>query len=184
MPLSMMVVHTSTSYLPSQKSITVCSSSASSIWPWATAMRASGTNSRNSRARSSMDCTRLCTQNTWPSRRSSRRIASVATRSSCSPTNVRIGCRSAGGVCKSDKSRIPTRLISSVRGIGVAVSVSTSTFVLSCFIASLWVTPKRCSSSTTKRPRSLNLMVSCSSRCVPMTQSISPVARPAITFLA
>ena len=51
---------------------------------------------------------------------------------------------------------MPVRLISSVRGIGVAVSVSTSTSVFSCLIASLWLTPKRCSSSTTSRPRSLN----------------------------
>ena len=35
---------------------------------------------------------------------------------------------------------MPVRLISSVRGIGVAVSVSTSTSVLSFLIASLWLT--------------------------------------------
>ena len=86
MPLSMIVVHTSTSKLPSQKSSTTCSSSPSSICPWATAMRASGTHSRSSCARSWMVCTLLCTQNTWPSRSSSRRIASTATCSLCSPT--------------------------------------------------------------------------------------------------
>ena len=42
MPDSMMVVQTRTSYSPSQKSTTTCSSVPSSIWPWATAMRASG----------------------------------------------------------------------------------------------------------------------------------------------
>ena len=47
------------------------------------------------------------------------------------------------------------RPISSVRGIGLAVRVSTSTPIGSFFIASLWETPKRCSSSTTSRPRSL-----------------------------
>jgi hypothetical protein len=50
------------------------------------AMRASGTSSRSRAAAVSIDCTRLCTQNTWPSRSSSRRIASTATRSSYSPT--------------------------------------------------------------------------------------------------
>ncbi len=43
-----------------------------------------------------------------------------------------------------------------VRGIGVAVRVSTSTCVRSCLIRSLCFTPKRCSSSTTSSPRSLN----------------------------
>ena len=79
---------------------------------------------------------------------------------------------------------MPTRLISSVRGIGVALSVSTSTLIFSFFIASLACTPKRCSSSTISRPRSLNLTPSCSSRCVPMTQSTSPLASPSITRLA
>ena len=84
--------------------------------------------------------------------------------------------RSAGGVLSSVRSRMPVRLISSVRGIGVAVSVSTSTSALSCLICSLWLTPKRCSSSTTSRPRSLNSMSSDSSRWVPMTTSTSPRA--------
>ena len=44
----------------------------------------------------------------------------------------------------------------SVRGIGVAVSVSTSTSARIAFIASLWRTPKRCSSSMISRPRFLN----------------------------
>ena len=42
----------------------------------------------------------------------------------------------AGGVCSSERSRMPTRLISSVRGIGVALRVSTSTLTFSFFIAS------------------------------------------------
>ena len=131
----------------------------------------------------SIVCTRLCTQNTWPSRSSSRRMASTATRSSQPPTNVRIGCRSAGGVCSSDMSRMPTRLISSVRGIGVAVSVSTSTLCFSFFIVSFACTPKRCSSSTTSKPRSLNSTPSCSSRCVPITQSTSPFFKPSMHLL-
>ena len=79
---------------------------------------------------------------------------------------------------------MPVRLISSVRGIGVAVSVSTSTSVLSFFIASLWLTPNRCSSSTTSRPSRLNVTSSDSSRCVPITMSTSPLATPSTTRLA
>ena len=71
---------------------------------------------------------------------------------------------------------MPVRLISSVRGIGVAVSVSTSTLARSCLIFSLCCTPKRCSSSITSSPRSLNFTSSESSRCVPITTSTSPAA--------
>ena len=54
---------------------------------------------------------------------------------------------------------MPVSDISSVRGIGVAVSVSTSTFVRISLMRSLCCTPNRCSSSTTSRPRSLNVHV-------------------------
>ena len=50
-----------------------------------------------------------------------------------------MGWRSAGGVWSRVRSRIPVRLISRVRGIGVAVRVSTSTSVRSFLMASLWV---------------------------------------------
>ena len=76
-PVSMMVVDTSTSNLRSQKSTMTCSSRASPILPWATTTRASGTSSRISAATLSMEETRLCTKNTWPSRISSRRTAAV-----------------------------------------------------------------------------------------------------------
>ena len=66
----------------------------------------------------------------------------------------------------------------SVRGIGVAVSVSTSTSARIAFIASLWRTPKRCSSSITSRPRRLNLTSAESSLWVPTTMSIVPSASP------
>ena len=70
---------------------------------------------------------------------------------------------------------MPVSAISSVRGIGLAVSVRTSTPVASVFTASLCVTPKRCSSSTTRSPRSLNATSSASSRCVPITTSTDAV---------
>ncbi len=63
--------------------------------------------------------------------------------------------------------------------MGVAESVSTSTDVRSCFTRSLWVTPKRCSSSTTRRPRRLKCTSFERSRCVPMTTSTEPCLRPA-----
>ena len=52
---------------------------------------------------------------------------------------------------------MPVTAISSVRGIGVADIVSTSTLVRMCLSCSLCSTPKRCSSSTITRPRSLKL---------------------------
>ena len=84
----------------------------------------------------------------------------------------------------SERSLIPVRVISSVRGIGEAVIVSTSTLVLSFFMVSLWLTPKRCSSSTTSRPRSLNLTSPARSLWVPMTTSTVPLARPSVTARA
>ena len=62
----------------------------------------------------------------------------------------------------------------SVRGMGVAESVSTSTWRLSSFMCSLCVTPKRCSSSTISSPRFLNCTSFCSSLCVPITRSQRP----------
>ena len=55
-----------------------------------------------------------------------------------------------------DMSRMPASDMFSVRGIGVAVIVSTSTRLRICLMRSLCATPKRCSSSTTSRPRSRN----------------------------
>ena len=72
-------------------------------------------------------------------------------------------------------SLIPLMAMCKVLGMGVAVRVSTSTFVFSCFIFSLWDTPKRCSSSTISRPKSLNLTSFCKSLWVPIIMSISPV---------
>jgi hypothetical protein len=80
--------------------------------------------------------------------------------------------------------RMPVRLISSVRGMGVADRVRTSTSAFSCFIASLWVTPKRCSSSTTSRPSFGMVMSLPSRRWVPMTTSTSPACTPLITARA
>ena len=81
-----------------------------------------------------------------------------------------------------ERSRMPVSAISRVRGIGLAVSVSTSTPSANRLTASLWVTPKRCSSSTTRRPSRLKTTSCPSSRCVPMTTSMLPSASPSTTF--
>ncbi len=112
---------------------------------------------------------------------SSRRMASEAAASSNSPTWVRMGRRAAGGVLTIERSRMPVRAISSVRGMGLAVSVRTSTPSAIALIDSLWLTPKRCSSSTTRRPSFLNVTSWPSSRWVPTTTSMEPSASPART---
>ena len=60
----MITVHTSTSASRFQNLIICCSSSASSIWPCATTMRASGSCSASHAACRSIVATRLCTQKT------------------------------------------------------------------------------------------------------------------------
>ena len=91
---------------------------------------------------------------------------------------VRMAKRSAGAVVMIDRSRIPDSAMCSVRGIGVAVRVRVSTSVRSFLRRSLWATPKRCSSSMITSPRSLKRTSVDSSRCVPMTMSALPSAKP------
>ena len=102
-------------------------------------------------------------------------MASHSTFQSCSITKVCTGMRSCGGSSIVDISRMPDRAIFSVRGMGVAESVSTSTARLISLMCSLCATPKRCSSSTMSRPRFLNSMFFCSSLCVPITRSHLPL---------
>ena len=66
---------------------------------------------------------------------------------------------------------MPSRLMCSVRGIGVAERVSTSTVARSDLSHSLSSTPNRCSSSMMTRPRSLNATSFWTSRCVPIRMS-------------
>ena len=63
----------------------------------------------------------------------------------------------------------------------MAVSASTSTEARSCFIRSLWATPKRCSSSMISSPRFLNATSLDSSRWVPITTSTVPWRSPSTT---
>ena len=64
-------------------------------------------------------------------------------------TKVRTASRSTGGEAMIDRSRTPVSASCKVRGIGVAVSVSTCTSERSVLSFSLCATPKCCSSSTT-----------------------------------
>ena len=158
MPVSMIVVHSSTLKRCWWKSRITRSSSRSGIWPCAIAMRASGTSSAELGRAGGRSCRPRCAGNR-PGRRASVRAA-VASRIALSDsrrTKVLIASRFCGAVAITEKSRMPSRLIASVRGIGVAVSVSTSTSARSAFNASFWRTPKRCSSSMMTSPRRGNV---------------------------
>ena len=80
-------------------------------------------------------------------------------------TKVLIARRRCGAVAMTDRSRRPSSAMPSVRGIGVAVSVSTSTSARIAFIASLWRTPKRCSSSMIEQAQVLELDVGSTAAC-------------------
>src|SRR5437016_2483288 len=120
---------------------------------------------------------RLWTKKVCPPRPISRTIASRTALSLKWSTWVRMARRPAGGVSITDRSRTPDIAIWRVRGMGVAVSVRTSTCVRSCLRRSLWRTPNHCSSSMMTNPKFLNCTSFCSRRCVPITTSSVPAAR-------
>ena len=91
--------------------------------------------------------------------------------------------RSLGGVSMTDMSRMPASPICSVRGMGVAERVRQSTVVRMCLSFSLAATPKRCSSSITRRPRSRKLTSLLRRRWVPMSTSTLPSAASLRTVL-
>jgi hypothetical protein len=80
-PLSMIVVHRNTSAWPCMNSRVRFSRSRSGSCPCATITFASGTVRESICAIAPIVCTRLCTRNTCPPRRISRRIASRITSS-------------------------------------------------------------------------------------------------------
>ena len=86
-------------------------------------------------------------------------------------TRVSMALRSGGGVSRLEMSRIPSRLMCKVRGIGVAERVRTSTVVRNVFNHSLSSTPNRCSSSMITSPRSLKATSFCKIRWVPIRMS-------------
>ena len=110
-------------------------------------------------------------------------MASLTESPVCSCTNVFTAKRRAGGVAIMDRSRIPLKAMFKVRGIGVAVRVNISTSARIALIRSLSRTPKRCSSSTIIKPKSLNWTLSCRILCVPITISTLPSAKSSIVFV-
>ena len=95
-------------------------------------------------------------------------------------SNVLMASRRCGAVAITEKSRKPSSDMASVRGIGVAVNVSTSTSVRNAFSASFCRTPKRCSSSRITNPKFLNTTSFWISLCVPIAISTVPSAIPFI----
>ena len=119
---------------------------------------------------------RLCTKKICPPRFNSRMIACRTNSSPNRVTRVSTARRSAGGVSRFEMSRTPNSDMCSVRGIGVAVIVSTSTVERSALSRSFTSTPNRCSSSITSRPRFANRTSGDARRCVPMRISTWPSA--------
>ena len=179
-PDSTIVVQTRTSNSFSQKSTMTCSSASSPIWPCADRDPRLGHQLAQPRAppgRSTRPgCGRRRPGPRAAARAGSRRPICFSSYGADEGQH-RVPLLRRGGIV--DISRMPVTAISSVRGIGVADIVSTSTLVRSFLRCSLCSTPKRCSSSTMTRPRSLNLVVGCSSRWVPMTTSTVPSREPA-----
>src|ERR1039458_7320686 len=143
------------------------SSSPSDIWPWTVTTRTSGTSAASFSRQKPSDSMRLWTTKTCPPRSTSARIASRMTASSTGTTCVAIARRSFGGVSMTERSRMPASDRWSERGIGVADIARTSTDARHALMRSFCATPKRCSSSTTRRPRSLNATSLLRSRWVP-----------------
>ncbi len=136
-PDSTMAVETSTSAWPSTNFTITLSSSRSAIWPCPITTRASGTRVWMKWVMEASDWIRLWTKKTCPPRFSSRSIASLITVRLNAVTTVSTGSRSSGGVSITERSRTPDSAMCRVRGIGVAVRVSTSTEVRSCLSRSL-----------------------------------------------
>ena len=117
---------------------------------------------------------RLLTIKTCPFLLNSKLIASRIISISKVCTSVCTGYLLGGGVEMVVKSREPINENCSVRGIGVAVIVSVSTFIFNCFNFSFTETPNFCSSSIISKPRSLNSTSLPTNRCVPISMSILP----------
>ena len=147
------------------------------------AILASGTSSLKRSNTFSMVSTSLCKKYTWPPRLSSRTMASRTVASENGFTKVFTAKRRLGAVVINEKSRKPSKAMDSVRGIGVAVMVSTSTLARKRLSCSFWRTPKRCSSSMMTKPKFLNSISGCTNLCVPITMSTVPSCKPAIAAL-
>ena len=98
-------------------------------------------------------------------------------------TKVLIAKRFSGAVAITEKSRIPSKDMLRVRGIGVAVSVRISTSARKAFKVSFWRTPKRCSSSIITKPSCLKLISLERTLWVPIIISTVPFLMPSMALL-
>ena len=175
-PVSTILVHTKTSYFLSKKSNNEVSNWSGGICPCAITTFASGTKARTISAACGSVCTRLCIKKTCPPRYNSYSIASRISVSLMLCSSVCIGRRSGGGVFITLRSRAAISENCKVRGIGVAVSVSVSTFALISRSFSFAATPNFCSSSMISKPKFLNFSSLLKRACVPIKISILPSA--------
>ena len=102
--------------------------------------------------------TELSTKKTCPPLATSFKIAPHKTLKSNSLTKQMTGFLSTGGVCTNEIALILLKESSKDLGIGVADKLKKLTVGFSCKINSLSFTPKRCSSSTMKKPQNLNTL--------------------------
>ena len=133
----MIVVQTRTSYSPSQKSTTTCSRLPSSIWPWATAIRASGTRSAEV-LRDLFDVGDAVVHEedlALPQELAADGLGNGAFVVLADVGEDRLAVRRRG----LEQRQVPDAGEAHLEGpgIGVAVSVRTSTSVLNCLICSL-----------------------------------------------
>ncbi len=106
-----------------------------------------------------------------------RRTNSYASCWRCDGIHVVLIGRRPGGISSStEMSRSPYAVIASVRGMGVAVITSMSGIHPFVRSAARCLTPKRCCSSTTTRPRPWNSTPSWISACVPTVTWARPSA--------
>ena len=147
------------------------------ICPCAVTMRALGQRRRRRFSIRGNISMRLHTANICPLRSISKSIASLIRSSSSRViSSVCTGYLFCGGVVMMLRSRAPRSENCKVRGIGVAVSVSTSMFARILLSRSLTATPNFCSSSMISSPKSCHLMFLLTILCVPMRMSICPLA--------
>ena len=144
---------------------------------------ASGINFSNLSFKSSISSTLLYKIYICPSLDNSLYTTSLINLSSSAAIYVCIAFLFLGGVSIIDKLFIPNIASCNVLGIGVAVSVRTSIFDLYSFIFSLCATPNLCSSSITKRPKSLASILSFNILWVPNNISIFPSLNSFIILL-
>ncbi len=177
MPDSMIVVHSSTLKRCLWKSSITCSSSRSGIWPWAMPMRASGTSSLEL-ALHAADALDVVVQEIHLAAARQLALERLA-QQRVVPGHDEGLHREAMRRRRGDDRQVAQaghRHVQRARDRRRGERQQVRRSARSAFSASFWRTPKRCSSSTMTRPRSLNFTSGCSRRWVPTMTSILPSA--------